>query len=197
MVVATKGATIVELKPDGTLKSNVTHGHYRGVNKNDKGVYPEVWGCAVHPSKHLLASCGSDYTVRIWDSSNMLKISEQFTDDMTSIDWSPDAGGKFLAVGDRAGKVHILETENLKEVGVVKAPLAGKGNFPWIEVVRFSPDGSMIAFGSHGGNSPISIAKIAASGAATLKKTKDVTAFSSAIVSIDWSLDGQCIVANT
>ena len=76
MVVATKGATVVELKPDGTLKGNVTHGHYRGVNKNDKGVYPEVWGCAVHPSKHLMASCGSDYTVRIWDSSQMLKISE-------------------------------------------------------------------------------------------------------------------------
>ena len=55
----------------------------------------------------------------------------------------------------------------------------------------------MLAFGSHGGGSPVEIADVKASGAIQIRKRKDALAFSSAIVSIDWSLDSKFIVANS
>jgi WD40 repeat protein len=74
-------------------------GHSRGV-KGDIN-YPEVWGCAIHPTKQIFASAGADMTVRIWSADKMIAVSEKLNFDPTALDWSHD--GQFIAVGDRNG----------------------------------------------------------------------------------------------
>lgn len=94
-----------------------------------------MWGLCVHPSKQLFASAGGDRTIRVGSLTEMLKVSEQFQDDITSLDWQkPD--GKFLVAGDRKGYAHLLDGETLSVLG--KAQCKTKG---WVEDVKFSPNG--------------------------------------------------------
>jgi WD40 repeat protein len=88
----------------------------------------------------------------------MIACSEQLAFDPTALDWSPD--GKFIAVGDRNGSAKILNAEDLQVLGSVNASNAGKKN-AWVEDIKFSPDGTTIAYGTHGGVSKLELAKVA------------------------------------
>ena len=69
LLVGTRGAEIFEIDPENTADTKCfMHGHYNG----------EVWGCAVHPTEQLFASCGGDKTIRIWNSNSMIKASQEF-----------------------------------------------------------------------------------------------------------------------
>ena len=46
-------------------------------------------------------------------------VSEQFADDVCSIDWSPC--GNFLAVGDAKGQVYSVDAPSLKVISKVVA----------------------------------------------------------------------------
>ena len=85
-------------------------GHYKDQTL-PKWDYPEIWGCATHPTKQLFASAGGDRRVRIWSMNNMLRVSEAFDRDITSLAWSPD--GKIIACGDRESKVRTLDAATL------------------------------------------------------------------------------------
>ena len=61
----------------------------------------------MHPSKQIFASAGADKTVRVFEPSKMLAVSEALTHDPTALDWSKD--GKYLAVGDRNGTCLLLD----------------------------------------------------------------------------------------
>lgn len=108
ILCGTYGSQIVEANLS-THKVLVS-GHYKDKNLR-KWHYAEVWGCATHPSKQIFASAGGDRRVRLWDMNKMLKVSEAFDDDITSLAWSPD--GKFISCGDRESKVIILDATSL------------------------------------------------------------------------------------
>lgn len=99
LLVGTFGADVIEINSSGKLLNTLVSGHFRGV-KGDIN-YPEVWGCATHPTKQIFASAGADMTVRIWSADKMISVSEKLPFDPTALDWSPD--GLFIAVGDRNG----------------------------------------------------------------------------------------------
>lgn len=127
-------------------------GHFQGVAKN-----PEVWGLTAHPTEQKFASAGADKTVRVWSPTKMLAVSAQLTHDPTALDWSPD--GSLIAVGDRNGFCMILDATTLEVKGSHKGKFFGKKD-AWIEDMKFSPDGKYIAWGTHGGLSPLEIAEV-------------------------------------
>jgi WD40 repeat protein len=73
MLVGTRGSDVVEITGDGKLQKTIVQGHFDGKTK-----LAEVWGCAAHPTEQLFASCGSDKTVRTWEPSRMVRVSQQF-----------------------------------------------------------------------------------------------------------------------
>ena len=66
----------------------------------------------------------------------------------------------------------------------------------WVEDIKFSPDGRLIAYGTHGGLSPVEIVEITAQ-----KKLKKVASanvgLTSALTHLDWSQDGQILMLNS
>ena len=123
----------------------------------------------------------------------MVAVSAQLTHDVTAVDWSSD--GTFLAVGDRNGSCTVLDAESLQVMGSFDAYNVNKKD-AWVEVVKISPDSSMIAFGTHGGCSRVELAKVTAQ-----KKVQKIASanlgLSSALNHMDWSMDGQFLVLNS
>lgn len=115
MLVGTLSAEVFEVNAaTGAHGKTIVQGHFEGVKS-----YSETWACAVHPKEQKFASGGADKTVRIWDSQKMLKVSAQFTYDITALSWSAD--GKFLAMGDRKGIATILDANTLEPLGNMTA----------------------------------------------------------------------------
>lgn len=160
ILIGTKGAEIFELGKGGKPKI-IMQGHYEGTKK------AELWGCAVHPTEQLFATCGADKSIRIWQEDKMVKASPfgSFVTDLTSIDWS--CNGAFLVVGDRNDTIFTVDAKTLSILATAKgtfADQAAKHKEPWIEDLKISPDCSMIAFGSHGGVSQIDLFKVMENG---------------------------------
>jgi len=110
LLVGTRGSEILEIDAEaGRLKKVLVRGHYEGAPQ------AELWGCAVHPKEQLFASCGADFTVRVWTVDKMVKCSAPFKTDLTAVDWSSD--GQFLVVGDRNGYIYSVNASTLKQLG--------------------------------------------------------------------------------
>ena len=84
----------------------------------------------------------------------MIAVSEQLTHDPTALSWSPN--GNLIVVGDRNGSIVLLDANNLQVKSTYNGSFANKKD-AWIEDIKFSPDGNLIAYGNHGGLSPIEI----------------------------------------
>jgi microtubule-associated protein-like 6 len=188
LLAGTRGATVLEISPQQQA-SVVVQGHYRGVND-----LPEVWGCAVHPTKQIFASAGADRYVRLWDATKKMEVSQQFQNDVTALSWSPN--GQFIAVGDRLGYCIVLDAATLQVLGNKKTALSGKNKHTWVEDVKFSPCSSKIAIGTHGGRGKVQVITLASNGKPTSIHDVKVV-FSSAVIAMDWSLDGQVIECNS
>ena len=114
---------------------------------------------------------------------------------MTAIDWSYD--GKFIATGDRNGTCRILDASSLEPLGFCNGKTHGKKRGgAWIEDIKFSPDSSMVAWGTHYGSSFVEFAKINSQGKPTLV-CSHTSGISSALMHLDWSLDGYAMVINS
>lgn len=152
MLVGTRGADVLELNMEGEKTRTIVQGHFMGVTKN-----AEVWGLAVHPTEQRFASAGADKTVRVFEPARMIAVSEQLTHDPTAVSWSPD--GSLIVIGDRNGSCLLLDANDLSVKSTYNGSFAGKKD-AWIEDIKFSPDGTMIAYGYHGGLSPLEIVQI-------------------------------------
>jgi len=91
----------------------------------------------------------------------MLRTSVPFEFDLTAVDWS--ANGKFLAVGDRNGCLHTVNSQTMQKMITVKSSLAGKKN-AWVEDIKISPNCDYICYGTHGGLSKLETVKVSEDG---------------------------------
>lgn len=123
----------------------------------------------------------------------MEAVSAQLTHDPTAIDWSPD--GTLIAVGDRNGTCLLLDANTLEVKHTYNGKFANKKD-AWIEDIKFSPTGQHIAYGNHGGLSPLEIVEVTAQ-----KKLKKYCSanigLTSALSHLDWSQDGETLMINS
>lgn len=182
LLIGTYGAKVVEVDPNqpNQIKNTITQGHFR----EKKLKIPEVWGCSVHPSKSLFCSSGGDRTIRIWSDRAAVKVSDQFPEDITALDWCKANDGKWIVAGDRVGGIHCIDADTLEVVGQAKCKLPG-----WIEEIKFSPCGTMIACGTHKGVSPITICTVDQNTGKIKKKGDFNCGISSALYHFDWTQD--------
>lgn len=152
LLVGTIGSQVVEVDQTGKLKSSIVNGHFQGVP-----AFAEIWGCTAHPTEQVFATSGSDRRIRVWGPKKMIAVSEPFEYDVTALDWSSD--GTFIAVGDRKGVGHVVDSKSLKVLGTM-AGFLSKGKQPWVEDIKVSPNCKYVAFGTHDGLSHLEIAEV-------------------------------------
>jgi WD40 repeat protein len=175
----------------------------------------ELWGIAAHPTNpQLFASCGDDAIVRLWDSQAHAPLASfRVSASARCLSFSPD--GSLLAVGlgsmtdigtksTRRAKakseaeskanfgglvvlrVDLTHAENKVKAATLKKASEHKGPKEWCQDVKFSPDGAMIALGSH--DNKVYLYEVDASGAAADSKMC-VDKSNSFITHMDWSAD--------
>jgi WD40 repeat protein/serine/threonine protein kinase len=97
-----------------------------------------VFWATFAPDGQTLATCGRDYTIRLWDfaSGKVKAILRDHTDDVNSLSYSPD--GKLLASASDDGTVRIWDVATETVVRTFSLP-------HWMYRVAFSPDGKRLA----------------------------------------------------
>ncbi|XP_061200432.1 echinoderm microtubule-associated protein-like 3 [Neopsephotus bourkii] len=152
-----------------------------------QGHTDKVWGLATHPSCCLFLTCGHDRQLCLWDGQeHALAWSLALEDTGLCADFHP--GGQLVAVGLLTGRWLVLDM-------TTQQPLAGgsDGN-EQLSVVRFSPDGSFLAIGSH--DNFIYIYSVTEGGRKYTRFGR-CTGHSSFITHLDWSKDGHFIMSNS
>jgi WD40 repeat protein len=172
----------------------VNQSHYAKSNKWTN----EVWGLTILPDDDRFITCSDDSTIRMWstserrcirrlnlniDKNGMVLAPDSKTLDtrgcskLRSVDINRD--GTLLAVGCMDGTVRIVA---ISKEGKWKQVSMVKQRNKWVQDLKFSPDGTMLAVGSHD-------AVIDVYNAQTLKLVSRIKKHSSAITHLDWSLD--------
>lgn len=181
IIAGTRGCEI--LKIAGDQVEVVQRGHYDG----------ELWGLAVSPNKLEFATCGGDKTLRVWDipTGNMLRATPALATDLRAIDWSPD--GKYIAAGHVNANIVLFNETDLANVCSVQSSFKGKDC--WVEDLKFSPDGSKLAFGAHGCASKVEVFTVDAG--KLIKHCIINVGITSALTHIDWSVDSSLVCVNS
>ncbi len=113
-----------------------------------KGHTSTVNAIAVHPTRQVLASCGQDATIRLWQLSSvnqnpLLKVLEGHQGRVWSVAFSPNSDTLVSSGEDQTLKLWDLDT------GECRQTLSGHDH--WVKTVAVSPDGQTIASGSFDG----------------------------------------------
>ncbi|GLE07932.1 hypothetical protein PINS_up018761 [Pythium insidiosum] len=159
----------------------------------------ELWGLACHPTQRVFTSTGDDGTLRTWDmNSRRLLAVSKLPHKARACAYSPD--GAMLAVGlggdngvRRKGKAHAKEGA----IVVLRAD-DGKPVFEdrpakeWISDIKFSPNGSTLAVGSHDN----AIHLYSSSSGGDFKKRKPFAKHNSYITHFDFSSDSKQLQSN-
>ncbi|KAI1895666.1 hypothetical protein AGOR_G00108570 [Albula goreensis] len=152
-----------------------------------QGHTDELWGLAVHPSKPQFLTCGHDKHVMLWDSSSHQPLwTKTMEDAAQSAGFHPS--GSVVAIGTQTGRWLVLDTES-KDLVTVHTD----GN-EQLSVMRFAPDGSFLAIGSH--DNYIYIYAVGENGRKYSRVGK-CSGHSSFITHMDWSVDSQYLMSNS
>ncbi len=103
-----------------------------------------IWQIATHPHRPILASCGSDLTVRLWDlvTAQPLQCWLGHTNIILSIAFHPQ--GHLLASGSFDQTIRLWDVQS----GQCQTILEAKGQ---VCAVAFSPEGKLLATGQDNG----------------------------------------------
>lgn len=172
----------------GTTRNYILQGTLSGeFTPITQGHTDELWGLAVHSWKPQFLTCGHDKYVNLWDSCTHQPIwTKTMEDAAQSAGFHPS--GTVVAIGTQTGRWLVLDTES-KDLVTVHTD----GN-EQLSVIRFAPDGSFLAIGSH--DNYIYIYAVGENGRKYSRVGK-CSGHSSFITHMDWSVDSQYLMSNS
>uniref|UniRef100_A0A8C1WKR1 EMAP like 3 n=1 Tax=Cyprinus carpio TaxID=7962 RepID=A0A8C1WKR1_CYPCA len=154
---------------------------------NCQGHVDEMWGLATHPTQNIFISCGNDRQVCVWNAEDhKLDWCTTLEESGLCADFSPN--GAVVSVGLSTGRWVVLDLQTKEVVSDLT-----DGN-EQLSVMRYSPDGSFLAVGSH--DNLIYIYNVTEGGRRYTRFGK-CTGHSSFITHLDWSKDGKYIMSNS
>uniref|UniRef100_A0A8C3GC84 EMAP like 3 n=1 Tax=Cyclopterus lumpus TaxID=8103 RepID=A0A8C3GC84_CYCLU len=172
----------------GTTRNAILRGTFSdGFVAIVQGHVDEMWGLATHPSQNIFLTCGHDRQVCLWNTEeHMLDWCISLEDYGLCADFCPN--GSVVSVGLSTGRWMVLD---LLTKEVVSESIDGNEQ---LSVMRYSPDGSFLAVGSH--DNFIYIYNVTESGRRYTRFGK-CNGHSSFITHLDWAKDGKYIMSNS
>jgi WD40 repeat protein/class 3 adenylate cyclase len=134
----------------GTLLGALEHGSQ--IRAWLQGFDSPVNASAFSPDGKLLATMTQDGTT-LWDTRTWRPVGPPLRSSQggwEGADFSPH--GRTLALAGRAGRVELWDVATRKELRELTDPAAAKSADPGLAVVRYSPDGRVIAAGAQEAN---------------------------------------------
>eukprot|EP00658_Telonema_sp_P-2_P077592 TRINITY_DN7051_c0_g1_i8.p1 TRINITY_DN7051_c0_g1~~TRINITY_DN7051_c0_g1_i8.p1 ORF type:complete len:684 (+),score=158.29 TRINITY_DN7051_c0_g1_i8:706-2757(+) len=196
ILVGTFEGSILEINVQSGQTEVIMMGHGGAKESRYAG---ETWGLDTSPDNEHYASVGDDRTIRVHhvESHECVAFFNELPHRARACSWHPD--GKQLAVAIHDGSIMVFEfhpgSSELRQVAQFqKRNFTQLPMFPnqgGIDELRFSPDGCMLATGSH------SEGKNATGGAVDVWRTDKWTLMSSCkghtsfVRHVDWTVDSQ------
>ncbi|XP_076007120.1 echinoderm microtubule-associated protein-like 3 isoform X2 [Genypterus blacodes] len=172
----------------GTTRNAILRGTFsEGFVAIVQGHLDELWGLATHPSQNIFLTCAHDRQVCLWNTEeHKLDWCTTLEEYGLCADFCPN--GSVVSVGLSTGRWLVLD---LLTREVVSESTDGNEQ---LSVMRYSPDGSFLAVGSH--DNFIYIYSVTDSGRRYARFGK-CNGHSSFITHLDWSKDGKYIMSNS
>ncbi|XP_052000848.1 echinoderm microtubule-associated protein-like 2 [Xyrauchen texanus] len=172
----------------GTTRNAILRGTFSdGFVAIVQGHVDEMWGLATHPSQNIFLTCGNDRQVYVWNAEDhKLDWCTTLEESGLCADFCPN--GAVVSVGLSTGRWVVLDLQTKEVVSDLT-----DGN-EQLSVMRYSPDGSFLAVGSH--DNLIYIYNVTEGGRRYIRFGK-CTGHSSFITHLDWSKDGKYIMSNS
>lgn len=172
----------------GTTRNAILRGTFSdGFAVIVQGHVDEMWGLATHPSQDIFLSCGNDKQVFLWNAEkHKMDWCTTLEEYGLCADFCPV--GSVVSIGLSTGRWVVLD---LLTREVVSEFVDGNEQH---SVMRYSPDGSFLAVGSH--DNFIYIYSVSENGRRYSRFGK-CNGHSSFITHLDWSQDGKYIMSNS
>jgi len=208
LIVGTEGAEIYQIDDYGSSSEPI-----RLLTAHSDG---ELWGLDINPKQvNQFVTAGEDNKLILWDRSThkLLKMTEinskagirhkrEKASTMSAepgnrcaraLAFSPD--GTTVALGTNEGELAVYETKQFSRIALHDLNEFSKSNVTnkwgyWIQAMKFSPDGKVLAVGTHG--SVIVLCDVLND----YKPTGVLTSHNAAVIALDWSTDGKFLQSN-
>lgn len=198
-----QGSNILAGLRDGSIKEFAASGSATTLMESHSD--GEVWGLAIDPSNpNVIVTSADDNRIKAWDTTQRRCIGSGTIDSARGEERKAGAGASTMAnttQNQQARSVAIHPQNGHVAVGhndgriTVRAGVRSLDNIAftlrdpkeWIEVIRYSPDGSKLAVGSH--DNSIYIYNVSQN----YKLVHKLSKHSSYIISLDWSVDGNAL----
>ncbi|XP_037073171.1 echinoderm microtubule-associated protein-like 6 [Pollicipes pollicipes] len=143
----------------------------------------ELWGLCPHVANYLVVTAGEDHTVRVWDVEKREALQATRLDlEVMACAVRPDSSQ--IAVGMKYGTVAILRSGDMSEVTRISDRKEA------ISDLKFSPDGSRLAVGSHDNFVDVYETE-------RYRRKAELAGASSYISHLDWSMHGDYVQLNS